>query len=291
MPATEASSRSDLLSIGQLAKATQIPAPTLRTWERRYGVPEPIRLPSGHRRYRPGQVDRLRMAKRAIDGGMATADALSAEPLALARPSAGAETDGLDDWIQAATQLDSARLHTLLREAWDAAPMDEVVERYVLPFVRRLGTLWVNGEIGIIHEHMATELIVDFLSQRWRQRAVGAIGPVVVLATLPGERHVVGLHLSAAICADTGCRPVFIGPDTPVIEVVAAAQQMRADAVLVGTSAAADARALVRKLSALRRALAEPTQILVGGQPVQVDGVRWVADFRALRPALADLRR
>lgn len=45
------------LSIGELAQRTGVPAGTLRSWERRYGVPEPDRAVSGHRRYAAADVD------------------------------------------------------------------------------------------------------------------------------------------------------------------------------------------------------------------------------------------
>jgi DICT domain-containing protein/predicted DNA-binding transcriptional regulator AlpA len=40
-----------LLTISDLAERTGVPAPTLRSWESRYGFPQPIRLSGGHRRY------------------------------------------------------------------------------------------------------------------------------------------------------------------------------------------------------------------------------------------------
>lgn len=39
------------LTIGDLSKRTGIAVPTLRSWEGRFGFPDPVRLPSGHRRY------------------------------------------------------------------------------------------------------------------------------------------------------------------------------------------------------------------------------------------------
>lgn len=54
------------LSISDLAERTGVPAATLRSWERRYGAPQPQRLPGGHRRYSEqdvnlvGQIHRLR---------------------------------------------------------------------------------------------------------------------------------------------------------------------------------------------------------------------------------------
>jgi DICT domain-containing protein len=44
-------------SIGELARRTGVPAGTLRSWERRYGVPHPGRAVSGHRRYSAADVE------------------------------------------------------------------------------------------------------------------------------------------------------------------------------------------------------------------------------------------
>lgn len=58
--------------IGQVAEMTGVPAPTIRTWERRYGALGPPRSGvTSHRRYTPEQVERLRLLKRAVDEGEA----------------------------------------------------------------------------------------------------------------------------------------------------------------------------------------------------------------------------
>ena len=41
----------DVFAIGELSRRTGVPQATLRTWETRYGLPRPRRLPGGHRRY------------------------------------------------------------------------------------------------------------------------------------------------------------------------------------------------------------------------------------------------
>ena len=49
------------LTISEAAAAIGVSAPTLRSWERRYGFPRPARTRGGHRRYKPEDVDRLRV--------------------------------------------------------------------------------------------------------------------------------------------------------------------------------------------------------------------------------------
>ncbi|MBU6160645.1 MAG: MerR family transcriptional regulator, partial [Myxococcales bacterium] len=57
------------LSIGAVSRETGVPIETLRTWERRYGVPDPIRTPSGHRVYSPDTLPHIRLIAEAIARG------------------------------------------------------------------------------------------------------------------------------------------------------------------------------------------------------------------------------
>lgn len=67
----------DGLSISELASRTGVPAPTLRSWEERYGFPRPCRLPGGHRRYEPGDIAVIEMVIRLRATGMQLAAAIS----------------------------------------------------------------------------------------------------------------------------------------------------------------------------------------------------------------------
>lgn len=78
----------DLMSIGDLAEATGVNATTLRAWETRFGFPQAMRLPSGHRRYRLGDVEAVRSVARRRDSGLRL-DVAIAEVMDAARPSSG----------------------------------------------------------------------------------------------------------------------------------------------------------------------------------------------------------
>jgi MerR family transcriptional regulator, light-induced transcriptional regulator len=53
-----------LLTIGELAQAAGVSTQLVRAWEQRFGFPEPVRLPSGHRRY---TADDLRAVQRVVE--------------------------------------------------------------------------------------------------------------------------------------------------------------------------------------------------------------------------------
>ena len=67
----------DGLSIGELASRTDLPAPTLRSWEGRYGFPRPRRLAGGHRRYAPGDIKLIEAVLRLRASGMSLPTAIS----------------------------------------------------------------------------------------------------------------------------------------------------------------------------------------------------------------------
>jgi DICT domain-containing protein len=76
----------DGLSIGELARRTEVPAATLRSWEDRYGFPRPHRLAGGHRRYDQSDIGlieavvRLRASGMSLHAAIAQATAAAGQP-------------------------------------------------------------------------------------------------------------------------------------------------------------------------------------------------------------------
>ena len=67
----EPSSGVHLLTISDLAARTGVPPATLRSWEARYGFPQPIRLTGGHRRYAERDVAAVLEVLRHRSSGLA----------------------------------------------------------------------------------------------------------------------------------------------------------------------------------------------------------------------------
>jgi DNA-binding transcriptional MerR regulator len=67
-----------IYNIGAVARMTDIPASTLRIWERRYGFPKPARSEGRHRLYTEKQVADLRRVKRQVDQGIRVGQAIRA---------------------------------------------------------------------------------------------------------------------------------------------------------------------------------------------------------------------
>ncbi|HEY0937894.1 MAG TPA: MerR family transcriptional regulator, partial [Trebonia sp.] len=65
------------LTIGELAARTGVPAPTLRSWENRYGFPRPQRMAAGHRRYHERDITLIEEVLRQRAAGLSLPAAIS----------------------------------------------------------------------------------------------------------------------------------------------------------------------------------------------------------------------
>lgn len=63
------------LRIGEVAQLTGMSVPALRAWERRYGVPSPVRTAGGQRLYTRDDVERVRAVQGLVAGGWSVAGA------------------------------------------------------------------------------------------------------------------------------------------------------------------------------------------------------------------------
>lgn len=69
--ATVALEREELFPIREVSRLTGVNPVTLRAWERRYGLIEPVRTESGHRLYSMTDIERVRSVVEWIDRGVA----------------------------------------------------------------------------------------------------------------------------------------------------------------------------------------------------------------------------
>jgi MerR family transcriptional regulator, light-induced transcriptional regulator len=297
-----------LLSIGALSRATGIPVPTLRTWERRYGSPRPTRKPSGHRLYPHAQVAHLLKVAQLLARGHHPAEVLAIGPgrldalLALAGPSvpagelvpgpppaAGIGDDGLQEMLQAVAAFDRQALLGLLRAGWIRfGPLPFLQER-VAGLMREIGTAWHSGRLGVRHEHFASACLAGFLREVREPFDRQARGPRVIAAMLPGDAHEGGLLMAGVVLATRGCRLVYLGPDMPVEQIATAAREGDAQAVALSVSATFPPRRAAKAIAGLRAALPRRVPLWIGGAgaPKPPKGVERFETLEALDRRLA----
>jgi len=288
-----------------VAERTGLSPDVLRAWERRHGVVTPARSEAGQRLYSDADIDRLALLFKATQAGRSLGQtaALSAEELrrlvaedaerGASRPTPAAES--LERAFAAVADLDPERLQTVLRGAVLSLGASSFPDEIVAPLLRRIGTAWHAGKLGIAHEHAASVVVRRVLGWLVEMVEVPADAPRAVVACLAHERHELGAALAAAAASQAGWRVAYLGPDLPAAEIAAAALRQLADIVGVSIVAPEDPAAARSELQTLRRALQPRTPLLAGGAGVPSLGalgegitpVRDLTHWRALLRAHA----
>jgi len=292
------------LSIGALSRAARIPVETLRTWERRYGSPMPVRKPSGHRLYPAASVEHLRRVGRLLARGHRPGEILGlslrelnallslSEPQAT-RPAKDSEESAfggeqlersLEAGLRAATDLDRESLLRELRANWIRLGPLRFLQDWAGPLMIAMGRAWEDKTLEIHHEHFASACISDFLREVREPFDQQAHGPRLAAAMLPGDMHEGGLLMVSAFLAYRGYRVLYLGAGMPVAQIAAAATSGNTEVVAISVSSAMPRKRTADAVAQLRELLPRRVPLWVGGAgaPTALEGVERFDSLDAL---------
>ncbi len=299
----------NLLTIGALSRETGIPVPTLRTWERRYGQPTPLRRPSGHRLYPVEWIERLRRVDFLLRQGHRAANVLalpveqleSMVVLSQARPVTprylpagdlpGDTLGALQRLMRAVTRLEREVLMGELRLEWTRLGPLRFLTEVAGPFMTEVGDAWRRGDLDVRHEHFTSACVRGLLHELRQPYDHSSRRERIVLAALPGDQHDIGLLMAALVLAMRGRRVIYLGADMPLDETVRTAETQRATAVAISVSAAFDRERAHALLAQMRAALPAGIALWFGGSgaPAEAPGQVRFADLYALDERIAPI--
>ncbi len=270
-----------LLGIAAVERETGLSKDLLRVWERRYGFPQPERDHLSERLYPPDQVQRLRWIKRLLDAGNRPSHVVALSPEALqqrlqqaAHPSnttnrapTDASADVLDELLAPLLNHELYLLHERLQTQLLKRGLSAYVIELLAPLIGRVGQLWSEGRLQIYEEHLFTEAV-----QQQLRRSIAMLPPQrqedrprVLLSTLPGEEHVLGLLMVQALLTLEGCHCISLGPQTPIGDLAEAMRTQRADVLALSFSAFASASSVEDGIGTLMTVLPENAELWAGG--------------------------
>lgn len=259
------------LSIAALALETGIAKDTLRVWERRYGFPQPVRNARGERLYPAQQVLRLRQVRRLLDQGLRPGQVLtlSAEALAQAieRLSPAAEPELA--LIETLKRHDEDALRQELRARLLRDGLRQFVTHGAASMLTSVGNGWARGDVEVFEEHHFSAQLDNVLHEAIAQLPPADATPRILLTTLSGEPHGLGLLLAHALMRLEGATCISLGVQTPVSQIAAAAVAYRADIVALSFSVYLDAGAVRAGVRQMRLRLPAATELWCGGHGVQ----------------------
>lgn len=291
------------LTIAAVERETRLSKDVLRAWEKRYGFPNPERDANGERCYPAVQVERLRLMKRLIDQGHRPGSLmrLSSGELATLRPRPGAPRvqeaspagQPLEDLL-GTMRNDPAGFGQAIRHELARQGLERFVQSVAAPLTSAIGRQWAEGSIKVFDEHFYTEETTRVLRHAIAALPASHQPPRILMSTLPGETHALGLLMAEALFALDGAGCVSLGTETPLLDIAQAAGAYGSDVVALSFSEAYPQRQIGAALRQLRLALPGNIALWAGGTGIaMLDAIPRVELLPTLdsgRRALADWR-
>lgn len=234
--------------IASVSKTLDIPVPTIRSWERRYGFPSPSRTGGRHRRYSVHEVEQLRDLRDLITRGHSAREAvvrLSAAP----SPDGGREL--LQQVIDSAMRLDSDGIRSALDRSAERLGVEVTIRDVVFLAMREIGTRWKTGTCDVEQEHLATGSVRAWLARQAALAPPPFRGDPIVLACSPKDLHTIGIEAFAVILSRRGWPCRVLGAITPVESLLATVRAVRAVAAVVTAQRSVTRRAAIESLAAV----------------------------------------
>lgn len=233
---TRTETRAPFFNMKAVVRETGLNPMTIRTWERRYGLPQPRRSDGGHRQYTQRDIDLLRwLVARQREGlsmrhAVESWRALEAEdpdPLSQdeQKPEIGIMAAGdvsvsqLDElraqWLDAVLSFNHAKADQLLTQAFSLFPAEIVCTEVLQRGIVHLGSGWQDGDVTVQQEHFATELAV----RRLESLVAGTPRPLrperILICCAPDEQHVFVPLLLTFLLLRRGWDVIYLGANVP----------------------------------------------------------------------------
>lgn len=293
-----------MLTIAQVERETGLSKDVLRVWERRYGFPTPVRSASGDRLYDAAQLERLRLIKRLMDRGYRPgrlfampareiAELASAHPAGEPEPAESSPYQAILEQILAG---DAEGLRASLNQLLAKQGLQRFVQDSAPSLNEKVGNGWASGLLAVHQEHLYAEEMSRLLRSAIASVPASRRPPRILLTTLAGEAHGLGLLLVEGVLAPEGAQCISLGLQTPGEEIVRAVDAYAIDVLVLSFSVAFSPRQGLTELQSLRARLPARTEIWAGGGMTRgllrqkLSGVLWTPELADCLTRLADWR-
>ncbi|NVZ51802.1 MerR family transcriptional regulator [Pseudomonas sp. B6002] len=229
-----------LFPIREVARLTGVNPVTLRAWERRYGLIQPVRTESGHRLYSSTDIDTVHRILDWIERGVAVSKVskiLARDELRSA-PTSTSRVDTEMEWSQWQVQLrqaisafDDRQLDRLYGQIFSAYSMAVVFQDILMPLWQQL--LRHHGGFGQASEWLFFD---NFLRSRTAQRlqmATATPAPRVLLSAIAGECRELELLVAGLLMSTENLAVKVLGVGQPFDELTLVCEKTRPQALVM----------------------------------------------------------
>jgi DNA-binding transcriptional MerR regulator len=234
-----------------VAQTTSVPADTFRAWERRYGLPRPFRTSTNQRLYSEQDIEVINWLRGRTDEGMTISQAIqrlrleAPDVFDAGEPPQPAPIDPDDTpqvvrlrqrLIDAVCAFDADGADRVIDDALARYSVDAFIERFVEASLEDILQRRGSDDLSVAVEYFAARML-----ERRLVSLLAMVGPragrgPIVVASLPGEVHEVGLLVIAITLARRGWKVVYLGARVPAEALAEVIGSVRPGAVCIAAS-------------------------------------------------------
>ncbi|MDH4472612.1 MAG: MerR family transcriptional regulator [Fluviicola sp.] len=253
---------------------TGIKAHTIRIWEKRYRLLTPSRTDTQIRTYTDAELTALiniaMLNKQGIKISRIaemTDKEIANKVVELSNYDHG-ETH-IDQMILSLIQLDESLFRNTLTVLIKKIGLIETYQQYVIPFLERIGVMWLVGSINPAQEHFISNLI--------RQRLISELEllpppdpskPLVILFLPEHEWHELGLLFYHYHLRQKGIRTIYLGQSLPYASLLESIRSLKPKWILTSWIASVDSKYIHHYFDRLKND-APDVVVIAGGYQIK----------------------
>lgn len=191
---------------------------TLRAWERRYQILNPVRNESGHRLYTEEDLRKLKWLTEKVSGGFTISQAVSlleTESSTVGTFEAEGEVDSpqkiRDELLTMLLSFEEGKAQDLINHAFSLYSVEKVVIDILGSLLVTVGDMWEKGQITSAHEHYTTQVLKTRISMIFYSLPSNGLLPKAIAVCGPNETHEVGLLVFTLFLRRKGFEVIYLG--------------------------------------------------------------------------------
>lgn len=256
--------------IRDLEILTGIKAHTIRMWEKRYGLLTPQRTDTQIRTYSDQELLFLLNVSLLNKRGYKISLIAKMNPAQIFETSRmiqdhGESDTSIEQFIVSVLQLDEQLFQQTFRELIQKKDLSIIFSEYIIPFLQRIGVMWLVGTINPAQEHFISNLI--------RQKIVAAIDalPVpdakkekIILYLPEHEWHEISLLVYHYYLRSKGFNSIYLGQALPYEALLKAIELLKPKLIVSCWLTALEPQSILDYFNQLQNASSSLT-IVAGG--------------------------
>ncbi len=264
-------------SIKDLEKLTGIQAHTIRIWEKRYKLVNPVRTITNIRVYSDDDVKRLLNVALLNHNGFKISKIAKLNDQQIISNVVEVSTDSyntvaqVDTLVAAMISLNENNFDSLLTKLITDLGFEQTVTDIVYPFLQKTGLLWQTGNVNPAQEHFVSNII-----RRKFFTAIDAIGnnntgSKIILYLPEDEYHEIGMLLYYYILKKNGFQPIYLGQSVPFTDIAYVQAAYNAEYILTSFITSTDELLLRDYILTLSKTYRKLKVFITGNQIFKID--------------------